>query len=328
MKAKDGLNVTGISNQDFMENTATSTQAMIFNFTHWQKSLKTPESRAAAASFVDRFIYHCMGSGAFTLIINKDQPAGTLLAVGAQLQVQGGYIDDIEPLCAHSVSMAQALNRKRDRLEILGEDGDVPEGIAVKRVRLRKLLCYLLGKINVELQNIFWALIFWLAAVVDASDVIGTASDNPLLAPMLTGVTGKAKKISSKYKNKVATLAAKGDVYKSGQGVLKGLKLMGMGGRGKSTGTGNKWVEPRSMQYLHKLREVFWLTRVNVPVYSIAWDATRLSGLDTLCSAIYLPICRLAGWCPPQAELFVITLPNHDKCCCGDICYRRLSLNS
>ena len=45
---------------------------------------------------------------------------------------------------------------------------------------------------------------------------------------------------------------------------------------------------------------MFDLLRLAIPIISRAWDATRLSGLETLCSAEYTPLLDLAAWAPPQ----------------------------
>ena len=68
-----------------------------------------------------------------------------------------------------------------------------------------------------------------------------------------------------------------------------------------SAKTGNRWTEPLAFRYLHQMQETFSFDKAEVPIYSASWDATTLSQLDALATAIYNPGLCLAGWCPPQA---------------------------
>mgnify|MGYP000208374926 CR=1 FL=1 len=58
------------------------------------------------------------------------------------------------------------------------------------------------------------------------------------------------------------------------------------------------------------------------PIYSISWDATRLSKRDTLIATLYNAMLDKAIWCSPQVGFFVVRLPNkHRKgMCVGGLC--------
>ena len=143
-----------------------------------------------------------------------------------------------------------------------------------------------------------------VGSLIDGAEAMSDASDGVLDGPTLRGPAGRSKKLSLSYKDRVAQLAAKGEVFKSGQSVMKGMKLLGLTvGRGEKTG--NSWMQPRAFRYLLKVQLVFDLSRLAIPIISWAWDATRLSGLETLCSAVYTPLLDLAAWAPPQV-LFVL----------------------
>ena len=68
-----------------------------------------------------------------------------------------------------------------------------------------------------------------------------------------------------------------------------------------SAKTANTWIEPLGFQYLHRTQEIFRFTTIEVPIYSLAWDATRLSSYDALATTMYNPGVELAVWPPPQA---------------------------
>ena len=170
-------------------------------------------------------------------------------------------------------------------------------------VGLRFLLKWLTGKTQAAAQSLFWGIIFWLSAVIDTSPLLIGSSDDPFEAPLLVGVKGRSLNISQSKKVKVVKIASKGDVFRSEGAVLKGMGLVGRtsGGAEHGSESGNKWTLPYIFQYVYSLRRVFIFEVFFVPIYSFAWDATRLSKLDVLVATIYHHASALAGWCPPQA---------------------------
>ena len=178
----------------------------------------------------------------------------------------------------------------------------------MKRVVLRHLMCYVYNRASQEAQGIFWCMLFWIARIMDFSPVLDAATSDPFAQPELLGTRGRQLETTDELKSKVCDLAAKGDVFKSGQSVLKGLVFLGqakrwMNRKGHATKRGNKWIEPYSLQYFGKLLSVLAVDANRVPIFAVTWDGTRLSGPDTLRSAIYSPAEAIAGWMPPQAIL-------------------------
>ena len=167
-------------------------------------------------------------------------------------------------------------------------------------IRLRCLLSWLLGKREGGASSQCWSIIFNRAWAIEHSQEVRDCSTNPLDAPVFMGPNGKARQISRPHKHAVATLAAAGKVFHSPGAVIKGMELLGKTFIA-SIKTGNKWTEPLAFRYLHQLQETFIFEKAEVPIYSLSWDATRLSSLDALATAIYNPGLCLAGWCPPQA---------------------------
>ena len=153
--------------------------------------------------------------------------------------------------------------------------------------------------------SLFWCIVFNLAWAIEHATEIVTASDNPLEAPVFVGPKGKQRKLSSGQRHKVATLAARSKVFHSGAAVIEGMELLGKKFM-RCAKTGNKWSEPLAFQYLHTLQETFRIEQGGVPIFSLSWDATRLSHMDVLATAIYNPFLDLAAWCPPQASLVIL----------------------
>ena len=158
---------------------------------------------------------------------------------------------------------------------------------------------------------LFWLLLTTLACIIDYSGVLQAASDDPFDQPHLIGRQGRARRVCYAYKNKVANIAATGDIFRSGRAVIRGAKIFGRSLPATGEASANKWVAPLCYRYLHRLQEVFLLSNLIVPILSLAWDATRMSGLDTLVSTVYSPFLDVAGWCPPQVLLSLFGLCVH-----------------
>ena len=169
-------------------------------------------------------------------------------------------------------------------------------------------------------QSLLWAMIFWLSAVIDGSSTLSVSSSDPFAAPSLVGVKGRALKVSMAKRNNIVRLQASGDVFRSGRQVLRGMKLLGYDGQAENEKSANKWVHPWVFQYMYRLQEVFHYMSVAFPVFSIAWDATRLSKLDIMASTIYNHALQLAAWCPPQAIMVLMSSVYFDLALGFDLC--------
>ena len=197
--------------------------------------------------------------------------------------------------------------RKRSR-EQLNIGSDSAAGVCAA-VQLRFLLKWLMGKADKAAETLMRGIIFWISAVIEASAKIVSASDDPFDEPVLTGVKGRTLKRSQRKKVKVVKLGMQGDIFHSCRAVVRGLKILTKGGEdyGISDKSANKWTVPYIYQYVRHLQIVFVFSSNLVPVYSISWDATRLSKLDVLVSTVYDCGKQVAAWCPPQV---------FSSCCC------------
>ena len=191
-------------------------------------------------------------------------------------------------------------NRKKQRALLVDAEHAHRQGVDVPLL-VRNLLKWLYPRADDRSRELFWSIIFNLAHAIDDSEALLNCTDNPLDTPMLTGPRGRMLKVSNAVKHKIGELAAAGDVFKSGQGVTKGMEILGrrFGGKCKSA---NKWIDPLAFMYIHLLQRVFKFTELTIPIISLAWDATRLSMMEVLATAIYAPALKIAGWCPPQAS--------------------------
>ena len=94
-------------------------------------------------------------------------------------------------------------------------------------------------------------------------------------------------------------MAAQGEIFKSCRAVLRGMEMLSQS-IADGQGNANKWMEPLAFQLLRRMRQVFYHEKILWPVFSVSWDATRLSKKDTLFAAIYNHWLKKAGWCPPM----------------------------
>ena len=171
-------------------------------------------------------------------------------------------------------------------------------GLAVP-LSFSRLLFWLRKQTAPQHRSLFWGITFNIAFTIDRSEVLDIASEDPLDAPILVGPKGKARKVSSAMRFKVADMASRGEVFKSCNAVMKGMALLGKR-FGLGTKGANKWVDPLCFQYLHAVQELFHFQRVLVPVFSVGWDATRMSKTEMLAATIFNLWVNKAAWCPPQ----------------------------
>ena len=149
-------------------------------------------------------------------------------------------------------------------------------------------------------------IIDWLGMLMDFGGFFNTLDDCPSSTPMPSGPKGGSRKVQQRLKDYVVKQASEGDGLRSGAHVLKLIKkfkykkLLTLGPKNQ---TANTWTEPVMRRYLWTLRSTF--TSCMDQVYSIAWDATRLSGKEMLFASLY---CTkgLCGWSPPIVPMAVV----------------------
>ena len=166
-----------------------------------------------------------------------------------------------------------------------------------------------MGMTDMAAQSLFWCILFNLGFAMEQSAELHESSANPLDCPVLVGPKGRVRKISNSQKYKIASMASRGQVFHSPAAVIKGMNLLGKKFMA-SAKPANKWIDPLASKYLHRLQEVFRFSDARVPIYSVAWDATRLSTMDALATTIYNPALRVAEWCPPQANITFLFTDN------------------
>ena len=175
------------------------------------------------------------------------------------------------------------------------------------KLDIRKLLKCLLGRRDEAAQSIYWSLLFAIAMLINFSGLFGESSSDPIDLPDHVGPRGKLLRIPSAKTTRVANWQQLATY--SNQAGLCGEDSSKLFGRSNiasnvNDAAANKWIEPLAYQCLHRLQEVFHHRRCPDHIFSIAWDAIRLSPRDTLMAAIYNHSLKLAGWCPPHAFLF------------------------
>ena len=107
----------------------------------------------------------------------------------------------------------------------------------------------------------------------------------------MLGRGGGSMRLHAAKRHYIVMIAAEGRLARSGRAACEILQELRPGG--------NNWISGLSLQYLHKLQCTFKFDTCE-PVYSLSWDATRLSKRDTLVCRIYNADLDMAGWVPPQ----------------------------
>ena len=189
--------------------------------------------------------------------------------------------------------------RNATRAQLAEGDVDKSRGTNVA-VKLIALLSWLYGKSSSLFSTPFWQLLHWMCFMIDQSGVVDAATSDPLLTAAPRGPTGRKLARPQAFKFKVATIAAQGKIARSGRGLMQIMQELLPGFEGERPESAKRYLAQLSWQYLHKLRRVYEFGKC-VPIYSVSWDATRLSKRDTLIATIYNAALNLAAWMPPQA---------------------------
>ena len=166
-------------------------------------------------------------------------------------------------------------------------------------IEIHALLKWLFSKTSSCFANLFWQLLCSISCAMEMSDAVVGASANAMELPVPMGPQGKAMRIPNAEKDMMANIAARSRLLRSGQAVADVLHLLREDQGKFESLSANKWVSVLSRQYLH-LIETAMTFGVTEPIYSISWDASRLSKRDTRIATLYNSELDLPVWCPPQ----------------------------
>ena len=130
-----------------------------------------------------------------------------------------------------------------------------------------------------------------------------------LQAP-LPRVQKRARRLSKHLKDAIAQAAADRSVAPSGARVLQQMhRWKGVLKRIRCA-HGNLYVWGHLAAYWAAAQTL--ATRVQRPVFGLAWDATRVDGKEMLFSALFFCSLLKWFWLPPQARVFVFCGRNTD----------------
>lgn len=146
-------------------------------------------------------------------------------------------------------------------------------------------------------KRLFKQLLCWMALEMEQSRAMASASRDPLDVPALRSKRSLCR-INQAFKSEVARSAAGGRVWRSGRWGLRALqRLKGL----KDTPAEahlERWEVAPLVAFLEAGRRVF--RKPGGWCVSLATDATRLAGLDTLFNALYSPCFHQGMYGPPQ----------------------------
>ena len=139
----------------------------------------------------------------------------------------------------------------------------------------------------------------WLAMLLEYGPWQDYLMDDVLQVPVLEGPQ-RAIIISRRFKERVSRLASQGSGLTSGRHVLQLMDRFKLSQGIKSFKAANLWVHPTMARYYWACQQLFVTASPGfLGVISLAWDATRLSGMEMLFSTIYA--YGTAFWCTPVA---------------------------
>ena len=175
----------------------------------------------------------------------------------------------------------------------------MPEKLEHTSCNLSDFLFWLDGLNSANARALIKQVLSWLAMILEYGGWRDALVDDVLRVPVLEGPL-RARRLSRRFKEKVSRTASRGGGVTSGRHVLQLMDRFKLNHGLKSFSAANKWVHPAMARYYYVIKEMF---ATFVPgclgVISLAWDATRLSGMDMLFSTIYAK--GKAFWCTPIA---------------------------
>lgn len=136
----------------------------------------------------------------------------------------------------------------------------------------------------------------WLSRLVDEA-VPTTSSVDPLDAPVPQG-RQRARRLHKELKQGVVDLILETKVAKSGGHALRIVKRFKHMTRNLCSSGFNRADQAEAMAILAAASAHF--KEHDEPFVSLAWDATRISGRETLWTACCSPSSNHAAWAPPQ----------------------------
>ena len=150
---------------------------------------------------------------------------------------------------------------------------------------------------------IFHSLCCWLSWVIEQGPWWSRMSRDAFNDAPVPTATRRARRIDPALRDAIAAMGSQGKIARSGPQSVRILervrkwKVKLIGDR-----TGDCAINQRQARYWQAGQDLF--SGANVLTVSLALDATRMAGKDTLYLAMYSPDLDKSMWCPPQVPTF------------------------
>ena len=143
------------------------------------------------------------------------------------------------------------------------------------------------------------SLVCFLSWVLEQSPLQQQACSDPLALPLPQGPK-TLRTIPPAFKEAVSREAAMGKLGKSPKAVLRTIRRMQHGSHeARPEPNSNRWHNLLARQHLQASQSTF---APDHRVLSLASDATRFGGLETLWTVVYSPELQMGAWCLPQVQ--------------------------
>eukprot|EP00974_Lingulodinium_polyedra_P028461 2744427-Lingulodinium_polyedra.AAC.1 len=149
-------------------------------------------------------------------------------------------------------------------------------------------------------RTLLGSLLCWLATAWERSGWCTAGSSDGLDAPILQG-RKRVRRVDPRMKGAVVALVAKEGLAKTGPHGVRLVKRFKHFFKGLTPGAGLAWEQGAARRYLSSAMALS--TDADWSTVCVAWDATRLSGQDTVWFARRSPQIPLAAWGPPAVGM-------------------------
>ena len=168
-----------------------------------------------------------------------------------------------------------------------------------------KLLVALVKLNQDRFKVVFASLVSWLSLVLEARFERLEPSDDPLELPTFQGPV-RSRRVDQATKAAVVSIAMSKGLASSGAQAMAVLQNFKRFMWGRSAATANSWGISAARNYL--LKGMAWCKDSSWSTVCLAWDATRVSGRESLWFAWCSPDLPKAFWGPPAVGSSVAPL--------------------
>ena len=213
------------------------------------------------------------------------------------MQIQAGQLVQIDNLVVLLIGgERQHLSMSLHTAALPSKLGGEPRS---QLAELCELFPYLSSFGGRRFGKVLRSLLAALSLHIEASNWLDTMSPDAIShAPVPMAIT-RARRVDPVLREQLAQEAGTGSIARTGGKAVTLLRMIRIWKvRRASNSVGHRAIEARAASYLRGCRNAFQPEHCNV--VTVAMDASRMGGRDTMYLALYSPELKQACWLPPQ----------------------------